>query len=426
LTLRSSKTSISINDILGEIDFYAVDTQQTGIGAKIYCFAESNFAAGTAATSLVFCTNTGNIETLATALTINSALLATFAGAVTVNGNMTIGAGVAATDYTLTFDGETNNGVITWMEDEDYFTFSDDILMDGTERINFGTVVSYIYSPTSGYLTAASSSISILVGTSASITMTGASPVNIALSATNLTLSIPTSADGAFFIKKADSTELFEFDNNAGIGIWSNTRHWFILQNDNSDAFRIYDTSSTIVYFRIATTDTGPLIILGNTTNNPTLTLAGTGLTTLGGGLTVTGVLDVDGTGDSYIGGDLNIEGDELAFTSGGANTITSTEQLTIISHSPIIIQCHDADDDLTLQTASSGDIILAPGRNLLINSGTFSIGTATFLCRQVTDAGPMTATPGTEGEIVYNLSNDKWYGCTASHPTAATWSALN
>jgi hypothetical protein len=35
--------------------------------------------------------------------------------------NLTIGTGVAGTDYTLTFNGETNDGVITWMEDENSF-----------------------------------------------------------------------------------------------------------------------------------------------------------------------------------------------------------------------------------------------------------------------------------------------------------------
>ena len=46
----------------------------------------------------------------------------------------TIGAGAAGTDIALTFDGETNDGVITWMEDEDYFKFSDGINVgvDGT------------------------------------------------------------------------------------------------------------------------------------------------------------------------------------------------------------------------------------------------------------------------------------------------------
>ena len=62
-----------------------------------------------------------------------------------VAGNVIIGDSAAATDYTLTFDGETNNGIITWMEDEDYFKFDDDILMYSTERINFGDTGTYIY-----------------------------------------------------------------------------------------------------------------------------------------------------------------------------------------------------------------------------------------------------------------------------------------
>ena len=39
----------------------------------------------------------------------------------------TFGVGTAGSDIVMTFDGETNDGVITWMEDEDYFRFSDAI-----------------------------------------------------------------------------------------------------------------------------------------------------------------------------------------------------------------------------------------------------------------------------------------------------------
>ena len=39
--------------------------------------------------------------------------------------SLTIGDGTAGTDITLTFDGEDNDGVITWMEDEDLFKFTD-------------------------------------------------------------------------------------------------------------------------------------------------------------------------------------------------------------------------------------------------------------------------------------------------------------
>ena len=51
-------------------------------------------------------------------------------GVAQINDGLIIGNGTAATDYTLTFDGETNDGVITWMEDEDYFKFDDDVNID--------------------------------------------------------------------------------------------------------------------------------------------------------------------------------------------------------------------------------------------------------------------------------------------------------
>ena len=50
---------------------------------------------------------------------------------------ITIGNGSAGADIVVTFDGETSDGVLTWMEDEDHFKFSDDIVVDGTNRLYF-------------------------------------------------------------------------------------------------------------------------------------------------------------------------------------------------------------------------------------------------------------------------------------------------
>lgn len=63
----------------------------------------------------------------------------------TGNGHATFGAGVNGVDYSLTFNGYDNDGVLTWMEDEDYFQFSDDILLNSTEKIYFNDTSSYIY-----------------------------------------------------------------------------------------------------------------------------------------------------------------------------------------------------------------------------------------------------------------------------------------
>jgi cytoskeletal protein CcmA (bactofilin family) len=65
---------------------------------------------------------------------------------------LTFGAGTASTDITVTFDGESNDGVLKWMEDEDYFEFSDDILVASNERLNFRDTALYIHSSADGQL----------------------------------------------------------------------------------------------------------------------------------------------------------------------------------------------------------------------------------------------------------------------------------
>ena len=53
--------------------------------------------------------------------------------------SITIGDATAGTDITVTFDGETSDGVLTWMEDEDQFKFSDDIMIIDDEQLIFGS-----------------------------------------------------------------------------------------------------------------------------------------------------------------------------------------------------------------------------------------------------------------------------------------------
>ena len=65
---------------------------------------------------------------------------------------LTFGAGTSGTDITITSDGETNDGVFKWMEDEDYFEFSDDILIASTEKIQFRDTAIYINSSADGQL----------------------------------------------------------------------------------------------------------------------------------------------------------------------------------------------------------------------------------------------------------------------------------
>ena len=64
---------------------------------------------------------------------------------------ITIGTGVD-TDIVITFDANTSDGVITWKEDEDYFEFSDDLLIASTEKLQFRDTAIYINSSTDGQL----------------------------------------------------------------------------------------------------------------------------------------------------------------------------------------------------------------------------------------------------------------------------------
>jgi len=108
---------------------------------------------------------------------------------------LTIGSG-ADTDVSLTFDANSADGVITWMEDEDYFKFSDDILVNSTERINFYDTAIYIYSSTDGQLDlVADTEIQIAATT---IDINGAVAFDGALTGiTNITLS-GTLSDGNY------------------------------------------------------------------------------------------------------------------------------------------------------------------------------------------------------------------------------------
>ena len=101
---------------------------------------------------------------------------------------LTFGAGTAGTDIAITFDGETSDGVLKWMEDEDYFEFSDDILVASTEKLQFRDTAIYINSSTDGQLDlVADTEIQIAATT---IDINGAIAMDGAITgATNITLS---------------------------------------------------------------------------------------------------------------------------------------------------------------------------------------------------------------------------------------------
>ena len=131
--------------------------------------------------------------------------------------SLTLGDGTAGTDITVTFDGETSDGVLKWMEDEDYFEFSDDILVASTEKLQFRDTAIYINSSTDGQLDlVADTEIQIAATTvdlngnldvSGSLTLGG---VTLTSTATELNL-----LDGVSGLVQADFTKLAAVDSTA-------------------------------------------------------------------------------------------------------------------------------------------------------------------------------------------------------------------
>jgi hypothetical protein len=101
---------------------------------------------------------------------------------------ITIGDGTSGTDIAVTFDGETGDGVLTWMEDEDYFKFSDEVLMNSTEKLLFGDTGTYIHQSADGVLDLVSDTEIEINATT--IDINGAVAMDGAITgATNITLS---------------------------------------------------------------------------------------------------------------------------------------------------------------------------------------------------------------------------------------------
>lgn len=66
----------------------------------------------------------------------------------TISGSVTIGIGAAGVDYTLTFNGEDNDGVITWLEDEDTFDMACHLRVRATTDY-----LEFYHDETDGYIT---------------------------------------------------------------------------------------------------------------------------------------------------------------------------------------------------------------------------------------------------------------------------------
>jgi hypothetical protein len=278
--------------------------------------------------------------------------------------SITMGAGTAGTDVTVTFDGESNDGVIKWMEDEDYFEFSDDILIASTEKLQFRDTGIYINSSADGQLDLVADTeiqiaattidmngavdISGNLGVGGNLTVTGTTTFN----GGTITLG-DAAGDNVVFAGDVDSHIIPDDDNTYDLG--SSTQEWRDLYIDG-----------------IAHIDTLDI--------DENATIAGT--------LGVTGVLtgsSLDISGDVDIDGTTNLDAVDID----GAVQLDAT--LTVGADDQgydVILYGDTASANLTWDS-SADDLILNGAAGLVVPVGQLTIG-STALTSTATELNVM------------------------------------
>jgi len=281
--------------------------------------------------------------------------------------SITVGDATAGTDITVTFDGETNDGVLKWMEDEDYFEFSDDILVASTEKLQFRDTAIYINSSADGQLDlVADTEIQIAATT---VDING----NVDISGT---LTVAGALDfGDANITNVGSLALDTITSD-GSTITLDSSGDIILDADGAD-ITLKDAGTT---FGSLTNSSGELVIKSGSTPTAAITLSGAN-TTIEGNLTVDGNFDVTGTLDFSDSAITNVGSIQLDSISGDADSNTSitfsgsdvitmatggTTALTIDASQNVTIagDLTVTGDDITLGTNTSGHVLVADGTN--------------------------------------------------------------
>jgi len=283
---------------------------------------------------------------------------------------VTFGTG-ADTDISITFDANTNDGVLTWMEDEDYFQFSDDILMSTTEKLQFRDTAIYLNSSTDGQLDIvadtevqiAATTIDVNGNLDVSGTVVGASTISAG------TAFVPDASDGA-----ALGTSSLEFSD------------LFLADAAVINLGADQDTTLTHV------ADTG---ILLNSTRQLQFGDSGTYIHQ-----SADGVLDlvsdteieinattIDINGDVEISGDLTVSGDDITMgtnTAGNLLIADGTNFNSVAAGSLTEISTV-ADDDVLVAVDTSGGGLKKITRSTLVAG----LATSTGISNIVEDTSP-------------------------------------
>ena len=303
---------------------------------------------------------------------------------------LTFGAGTAGTDITVTFDGESNDGVLKWMEDEDYFEFSDDILVASTEKVQFRDTAIYINSSTDGQLDLVADTEIQLAATTIDINgavdVSGNLTVGGSLTLANDSVSIDSIngvtastaelniLDGVTAttaeLKILEGVTATTAEQNIKDGVTATTAELNIMDGVTSTAteLNLVDGSSA------GTVVNSKAVIYGSSgeVNATTLQIAGTSITAtatelnlLDGVTATTSELNIlDGV--TSTASELNLVDGITAGTVSASKAVIadSNKDVTGFRNLSITGDLTVAGDDITMGTNTSGNLLVADGTN--------------------------------------------------------------
>ena len=303
---------------------------------------------------------------------------------------LTFGAGTAGTDITVTFDGESNDGVLKWMEDEDYFEFSDDILVASTEKVQFRDTAIYINSSTDGQLDLVADTEIQLAATTIDINgavdVSGNLTVGGSLTLANDSVSIDsingvTASTAELNILDGVTATTAELNILDGVtatatelnimdGVTATTAELNIMDGVTSTAteLNLVDGSSA------GTVVNSKAVIYGSSgeVNATTLQIAGTSITAtatelnlLDGVTATTSELNIlDGV--TSTASELNLVDGITAGTVSASKAVIvdSNKDITGFRNVSITGDLTVAGDDITMGTNTSGNLLVADGTN--------------------------------------------------------------
>ena len=305
---------------------------------------------------------------------------------------LTFGAATSGTDITITFDGESNDGVLKWMEDEDYFEFSDDILIASTEKIQFRDTAIYINSSADGQLDlvadteiqiaattidmngAADISGNLAVG--GNLTVAGNATVTGTTTFNGGTLTLGDSAsDNVVFGADVDSNIIPDDDDTYDLG--SSTQQWrdiYIDGTANIDAL-VADTAD----------------INGGTVDGATI---GASSATTVKGTTVTATTAfVPGTSDGATLGTTSLEFGDLFLADGGVIYLGADQDVTLthVADTGILLnstrQLQFGDSGTYIHQSADGVLDLVSDTEIEINATTIDINGAVDVSGEIAAA---------------------------------------